>query len=244
MTYPSAALVRTRVFDRLEQALNSASIAELTAFLDGLRGGMRLGDLLQAQWQAGNAFTLSRSDQNHLMNHVFGRKSRGWWGRDVEAIAGEGLAQVLSRMLFDLDGQPRRSAKRVACYWFLPGALHFYNTITESDQQITYTWVTPPKGDQPAAYAWYREQVELADKTKVSRESLPPVPDNLTRKENIWIVSATRFANTRGVDSKGKPRALAEIERRLTRGADVTVARPLCEDYRDRYPQGGRARRG
>jgi hypothetical protein len=73
------------------------------------------------------------------------------------------------------------------------------------------------------------------------------VPDNFTRKENVWTVSESRWALTHGVDRKGKPRACAEIVPPLTPGKkSVTVTRALCEAFQDRFPQAqrGKARGG
>jgi hypothetical protein len=239
MTDPSASICKTRIFDRFEQALNTASMTELASYRTALREGALLGDLLLAQWRSGHSLSVSRSDQRHLLNHAFNRNGQGWWGPDVEAIAGEGVAQAITRMLFTADGAPRKEAKRIDCWWMLPGTHHFSNLITESAQQISYLWMTPAKGDQPAEYTLYRKQLELAEGLlKRPRNPEFVVPDNLTRKENCWVVSASRWSLTHGVDDKGKPRACAEVVPLLTpkRGV-VTVTRPFCEAFRDRFPQ-------
>jgi hypothetical protein len=116
----------------------------------------------------------------------------------------------------------------------------------ESEHQITYLWMTPPKGDQRAEYGVYKKQLALAEEAfKRPRNPEFIVPDNLTRKENTWVVSASRWALTHGVDAKGKPRACADVVPLLTpkRGV-VTVTRPFCETFRDRFPQTERPKQG
>jgi hypothetical protein len=242
----SAIAAKTRIFAWLEQALNAASLEELVRYLDLLKGGGLLGDLLKAQWDSGHPlFKLSRADQGHLLNHVFNRNGQGWWGSDVEAIATESLAQALTRMLFDGEGGPRRWVKRIDCWWMLAGTHHFHGMITESMQQITMLWMTPPKGDQKLQYEQYKQQLELACRT-LKRPVDPGflVPDNYTRSENIWIVSAERWALTHGVDAKGKPRRCADDVRLQSKVRGVKVTRQLCEDFKNRYPQLGRSGAG
>jgi hypothetical protein len=215
--------------------------------------------LLQAVWQSGHPLTLSKADQGHLMNHVFNRNGKGWWGAEVEAVTTEALAQALTRMLFDAPaanqgmaarsartgrarsrGTPRAWPKRIDWWWALPSTHYFHTVITESDQQITVTFMTPPKGDQLPAYDLYRKQYELA-KTILKRPLDPTfvVPDNFTRLENCWMISAERWALTHGVDQKGKPRRCAEVVAPLSGLGGVTVTRSLCEDYKDRFLQLG-----
>jgi hypothetical protein len=249
MTFPGI-IAKTRIFDRLEQFLNTSSVQELAAMRDALGQGRPLGDLLQAVWQSDHPLTLSKSDQGHLMNHVFNRNGKGWWGADVEAIATEAAAQALTRMLFTSSGEskgrarssgtPRAWPKRIDCWWALPSTHYFHNVITESEQQITWTFVTPAKGDQLPAYELYKEQYELA--SRILKRPLDPtfvVPDNFTRRENSWMISAERWALTHGVDKKGKPRRCAEEVPLLSGLPGVTVTRSLCEDYKDRYLQLG-----
>ena len=234
---PSGSICKTRIFERFEQALNTASMTELAAYRTALREGIPLGDLLLAQWRSGHSLSVSRADQKHLLNHAFNRNGQGWWGADVEAIAGEGVAQAITRMLFTADGAPRTQAKRIDCWWMLPSTHHFSNVITESAQQITYLWVLRPRAISarstrlPAARAGRGHARAPAQLQFV-------VPDNFTRKENCWVVSASRWSLTHGVDAAGKPRACAEVIPLLAsqRGV-VTVTRPFCEAFRDRFPQ-------
>jgi hypothetical protein len=236
-------VARTRIFDRFNQALNNASLEELVAWRDALRGGATIVDLLQAAWKAGDTMSVGRADQKHLLQHVYGRgKGGGWWGREVEAIATEGLAQTITRMLFDPDGQPRKWAKRVDGSWMLGYTHHFHVVVQESEQQVTMTWVTPPKGDHPSDYARYLAALEDACEN-LSRPRDPDlrVASNFTRLEDIWVITDKRWALTHGVDKRtGRWRPVAKVERNVskTRG-QVVVARQLCEDYKDRFPQKG-----
>jgi hypothetical protein len=255
MTFP-AIVAKTRIFARLEQLLNSSSLDQLSALLDQLGQGRPIGDLLLELWDSGHALTLSKQDQTHLLNHAFGRNGKGWWGNDLEAIASEALAQALTRMLYEpsteasvkraakSSGAPRVAPKAIDCWWMLPSTHFVHSVITESAHQITWTWVTPPRGDRDTEYGLYKKQLDVAE-TTLKRPFDPTffVPDNYTRLENIWIVSGTRWALTHGTNAKGARTPCAVATAPITRLDGVSVTRSLCEDYQDRFPQIRKARK-
>ena len=235
MTYITASIAKTRIFARLEQALNAASMGELEGYLAALGDGATLVDLLEAQWRTGHPQSLSRADQVHVVSHAFPRKGNGWWGPDALAIATEGLAQALLRMIAASDGHSRKWARRIECLWVAAGTHHFHVSITDSPQQITLAFMTPPKGDQVAEYALYQQVRKLADaQLPGPRDKRRIVPKNLTRLENIWTVGETRWVAVSGVGENGKPLPVAEVQRNLTKGKGVVVTRQLCEAFEDR----------
>ena len=232
---------QTRLCARLEQGLNTASMYELTLLVNSLTSGVTFIQMLEAQWKLGQRTVSGKADQKHLSLHVFGGKQEPWWGADTDLIATEGLVQTVMRMIYDLEGKPRSAAKRVSIMWALGGADHFHVVTSESTQQVSMLWVTPPKPDQPLAFEAYKQRV-ASGASRLNPKDLT-IPDNFTRPENIWVSSGAGWALTHGVDASGKKRAAAIVHKPLTKQKGVVVTQALCEAYNDRFPQLGKRRK-
>lgn len=233
---------KTRLLRRLELGLNNASLKELVLLQKCfMADGMSFIQMLTAQWKLAERTVSGSADQKHL-GHVFGGDDP-WWGPSTDAIATEGLTQTLQRMMYDPNGEPRASAKRVDMWWSCGAAEHFHIITTESAHQITTTWLTPPKPDQKAAFAAYKTRVASAVKAaKPKKAERLEVPSNFTRPEDSWVTAGSEWVVLKGVNEKGKAQAASLLVPTLSKVAKkrVTVVRSLCEAYTDRYVQVGK----
>jgi hypothetical protein len=236
---------KTRLMTRLERGLNNASVRELSILRGALAGGTSFIQVMEAEWRLGQRTVSGQTDQNHLTQHVFGGKDGPWWGADVDAVATEGVAQTVTRMLYDLSDQPRATAKRVDMWWLQGGADHFHIVVMESDQQITMTWVTPPKPDHAREFAAYKARIAaLGARFSHAFDANLQVPANFTRPENAWTIAAKAWTRTHGCDGRGGRRPAVLTCKTLAKARNVAVTRALCEAFTDRFPQEAKKRRG
>lgn len=176
---------------RFDHILNNDTRGELLA----RRARYEQGGLIGDRPGGGPGAQLNSSQSSYMQNCWFNRdKTSGFWPADpVEEIVTEATAQLVERMLSDVDGKERVASdcRRVDSYWAQGASDHFQVWIAESRSQITVHFATPPTPDSPEEYEAYRKRRDgLKDPGEAYVELDPD-----SKRNRVWIVCSRLFYN-------------------------------------------------
>ena len=237
MTIMPDLVAKTRIFKAVETMFNNESTSTLVTWQDILcnKPLVEAIDILRD----GGHYNLNAADYTHLKEHVFNYPNgsgerEGWWGPDIEAIAGEGFCHLLEHLIYDKPYDPkkreRKKPRKVDAWWLCPVTYYFRVLILRNeynDDWVTFQVVTPPKDDHPKHFAEYNER----KKNKV-REKHGKMPANYgSQAEPIWVTSHIDDSVKEGKDKNDSPVKLANVVTSFKSSAHVETVHLLAEPY-------------
>lgn len=237
MTIMPDLIAKTRIFKTLETMFNNQTSSTLIEW-QTLLSKKPLVEAIDILRGSGD-YELSDSDYIHLKEHVFAYpdiagNNKGWWGTDIEDIAGEGFCHLLEHLIYKVpyasDRAVRDEPRKVDAWWLCPVTYYFRILILRNeynDDWVTFQVVTPPKQDHPKHFAEYNKRKQ--HKVKEKHEDMPP--DYGTQVEPIWVTSHIDDSVKEGKYKNGSPAKLANAVTSFRGHPNIETVHLLAESY-------------